>query len=50
LTVKGKRVDPVLIDGLEYAGDLAGAVLGALRQYRVYGNAAIIAAQLAAGP
>ena len=49
LTVKGGRVEPVLIDGLDYAGDLAGSILSALRQHGVYGSASILATQLAAG-
>ena len=49
LTVKGKRVEPVLIDGLEYSGEIVGSILSSLRQNGVYGNAAIIAAQIAAG-
>ena len=49
LTVKGERVEPVLIDGIEYSGDIFGSILSSLLQNGVYGNAAIIAAQIAAG-
>ena len=38
-----------MIDGLDYAGDLSGSILSALRQHGVYGNASILATQLAAG-
>jgi hypothetical protein len=30
LTVKGKRVEPVIIDGLDYAGDLSSSILSAM--------------------
>ena len=49
LTVKAKRVEPVLIDGLDYAGDMSGSILSALRQHGVYANTSILATQLAAG-
>jgi hypothetical protein len=49
LTINSKRVEPVIIDGVDYAGDLAGAILSALKKGGVYANAGIVETQLSAG-
>ena len=49
LTINGRRVAPVIIDGIDYAGDLAGAILSALKGGGAYANVAIVETQLSAG-
>lgn len=45
----GKLLEPVIVDGLMYAGDILKAVTNVLREGRAYINAPIIESQLDAG-
>jgi photosystem II stability/assembly factor-like uncharacterized protein len=45
----GKRLVPVVIDGLTYTGDLLNAISNALKEDHAYVNKTIVASQIAAG-
>jgi photosystem II stability/assembly factor-like uncharacterized protein len=45
----GKRLEPVIVDGLSYAGDMLGTITDALKRDRAYVNKSIVSSQLAAG-
>lgn len=45
----GKRLEPVVVDGLSYTGDMLSTVTNALKQDRAYVNKTIVGSQLAAG-
>ena len=45
----GRRLEPVLIEGLAYDGNLVEAVTSSLKQYRAYVNSTIVESQLTAG-
>jgi len=45
----GKRLEPVIVDGLSYTGDMLSTVTNALKQDHAYVNKTITGSQLAAG-
>jgi hypothetical protein len=45
----GKLLEPVVVDGLTYTGDMVAAITSALRKDRAYVNKTIVESQLAAG-
>ncbi len=44
-----KRLEPVLIEGLDYSGNLLTAITNTLKQHRAYVNSQIVESQLLAG-
>jgi photosystem II stability/assembly factor-like uncharacterized protein len=48
-TFHRKRLQPVIVEGLSYAGNLLNTITNALRENRAYVNTAIVSSQMAAG-
>lgn len=49
LTRGGRRIEPVIIDGLAYTGDFIGTITDSLKQHHAYVNTAIVESQLSLG-